>query len=145
LTEELMALHRWTLMKQGLPQIPTWAQYLKNDLPASTKVGIDPTLLPSSEHASLRTSLSSAKSTIVPIKENLIDIIWSGDKPPRPANEVFQLEDRYTGENVGSKLSLLRERFGKVGAKGLVVSQLDEVAWLFNLRGSDIPYNPVCC
>jgi Xaa-Pro aminopeptidase len=38
---------------------------------------------------------------------------------------------------------LIRERFGKVGAKGIVISQLDEVAWLFNLRGSDIPYNPV--
>ena len=136
-------------MKQGLPEIPTWTQYLKNELPPSLSIGIDPTLLPHSEYTSLQTSLSTVESRLVPIKDNLIDIIWKSStseadtKPDRPANEIFHLEDRFTGEGVGSKLNIIRERFGKVGAKGVVVSQLDEVAWLFNLRGSDIPYNPV--
>ena len=77
------------------------------------------------------------------MKENLVDQVWASSRPARPANEVFHLSDQYTGETVGQKLSLLREKLSKAGSPGLVVSQLDEVAWLFNLRGSDIPYNPV--
>lgn len=78
-----------------------------------------------------------------------MDLVWAkpnneNGRPARPANEVFHLEDRYTGESLGSKLARMREKLVKVGSPGMVVSQLDEIAWLFNLRGSDIPYNPVC-
>jgi Xaa-Pro aminopeptidase len=58
-------------------------------------------------------------------------------------NPVFRLEDRFAGEAVGQKLGGLREKLRKTGSPALVVSQLDEIAWMFNLRGGDIPYNPV--
>ena len=82
-------------------------------------------------------------SSLIAIQENLIDLIWSSTRPARPANQVFHLEDEYTGETVGQKLSFMREKLDKIGTPGIVIGQLDEVAWLFNLRGSDIPYNPV--
>jgi Xaa-Pro aminopeptidase len=112
----------------------------KQELPASSRIGIDPTLIPYSEQQSLSTSLSG---TLVPIEDNFIDQLWTTDKPPRPSTEIFLLDDRFTGENVSSKLLRMREILAKTGARGMVVSQLDEVAWLFNLRASDIPYNPV--
>nr|XP_018266415.1 xaa-Pro aminopeptidase [Kwoniella dejecticola CBS 10117]OBR88573.1 xaa-Pro aminopeptidase [Kwoniella dejecticola CBS 10117] len=136
----------WTLMKSGLPETPTWGAWLK-DLPSSSRVGIDPTTIPQAESTSLCTSLAASptNSLLVPITENLTDIIWQGEgsQPSRPSNEIFQLADRYTGENVGSKISRLRDKLRKIGSPGMVVSSLDEIAWLFNLRGSDIPYNPV--
>ena len=148
-------------MKQGMTDVPTWAQWLKSvtppanspvsfslfsqDLPASSRIGIDPALIPHSEYISLSTSLASASSpsTLVPIKENLIDLIWSSARPGQPSNDIFHLADQFTGETVGQKISSLRDKLVKTGSPGMVVGQLDEVAWMFNLRGSDIPYNPV--
>jgi Xaa-Pro aminopeptidase len=80
--------------------------------------------------------------TLVPSKDNLVDIVWS-DQPARPCNAIYRLDEKYTGASVSSKLRRLREQLAKSGSPGTVVSQLDEVAWLLNLRGSDIPYNPV--
>ncbi|WVF66387.1 hypothetical protein IAT40_001127 [Kwoniella sp. CBS 6097] len=134
----------WTLMKSGLPDVPTWGQWLKTDLPPSSRVGIDPTLIPHSEQITLSTTLSvqPTNSTFIPIQSNLIDQIWT-DRPTRPCNEIFHLTDKYTGESVGQKIVRIRDRLRKIGSPGMVVAGLDEVAWLFNLRGSDIPYNPV--
>lgn len=79
---------------------------------------------------------------MVPVKENLVDLVWAS-QPLRPANPVFRLEDRYAGESVAQKLSRMREKLRRIGSPGTILSQLDEVAWLLNLRGSDIPFNPV--
>lgn len=83
-------------------------------------------------------------STLVGLTENLVDQVWT-DRPARPANPVFFLEDKYSGEKVSSKVANLREKMKRIGTPGMVVSALDEVAWLFNLRGSDIAFNPVSC
>ena len=148
-------------MKQGLPEVPTWQSWLKTvsnpihaymdlldlykELPSASRIGIDPTVIPYSEFKTLNTSLTTPPtiSTLIPVTENLIDQIWGSSKPPRPSNEIFHLADQYTGEKLGQKLTSLREKLAKIGSPGIVISQLDEVAWLFNLRGSDIPYNPV--
>lgn len=118
---------------------------IHQELSPSSRIGIDPTLIPFSGANFLHKSFaeSPATSTLVSVTENLIDQIWSFSRPARPANDIFQLANQYAGETVGQKLSLMREKLGKAGSPGMVVSQLDEVAWLFNLRGSDIPYNPV--
>lgn len=132
----------WTLMKAGLPETPTWTNWLK-ELGPTTRVGVDPTVLSEKEAAPLGTALATDPTrALVPIKDNLVDAIWA-DRPPRPANPAFRLVEEYSGQSVAEKISALREMLAKIGSPGLVVSALDEVAWLFNLRGSDIPYNPV--
>ncbi|CAK9787047.1 Creatinase/aminopeptidase [Cutaneotrichosporon oleaginosum] len=132
----------WTLMKAGLPETPTWTNWLK-DLGPTTRVGVDPTVISEKEAAPLATALGTDPTrALVPIKDNLVDAIWD-ERPPRPANPAFRLGDEYAGQSVGDKILALREKLAAIGSPGLVVSALDEVAWLFNLRGSDIPYNPV--
>jgi Xaa-Pro aminopeptidase len=79
---------------------------------------------------------------LVGVSENLVDKIWT-DRPPRPAEKVIVLDEKYSGKPFQQKLDELRKDLKKKHAAGMVVSKLDEVAWLFNLRGSDIPYNPV--
>lgn len=76
------------------------------------------------------------------MSENLVDKIWK-DRPSRPAEKVIVLDEKYAGKSYKDKLDELRKDIKKKKAAGMVISMLDEIAWLFNLRGSDIPYNPV--
>lgn len=119
--------------------------HVRQEMPRDSRVGIDPEVLSFAESKNLSAELEKAKRnvTLVAVKENLVDKVWTS-KPPRPCNPIFRLDEKYTGASVSSKLERLREQLVKTGSSGLVVSQLDEVAWLLNLRGSDIPYNPVC-
>ncbi|KAJ3841758.1 putative Xaa-Pro aminopeptidase P [Lentinula raphanica] len=141
----------WELMKQGLPGVPTWQNYLTNNLPASSRIGIDPTLITESDFEGLTNSKdatnaeSKPSATLVPITTNLIDSIWAADRPPRPKNPVVPLEENYSGESVTSKLDRLASAVSSNTPKprALVLTALDDIAWLFNLRGSDISYNPV--
>lgn len=80
-------------------------------------------------------------STVVPLPRNLIDRIWT-ERPSRPQNEIFPLSVEYAGKSSKDKIAQLREHLESKKASAIVVSMLDEVAWLFNLRGSDIAYNP---
>lgn len=64
-------------------------------------------------------------------------------RPDRPRNPVYALDIKYAGKGHGEKLVDVREEVKKQEARALVVTTLDEVAWLFNLRGSDINFYPV--
>ncbi|KAL1412078.1 hypothetical protein Q8F55_003075 [Vanrija albida] len=132
----------WTLMKGGLPETPTWQAWLK-ELGPTTRIGVDPSVVSQDVAGPLGKALAEVKAReLVPIKENLVDLIWT-DRPERPAQPIFQLHDEYAGDSVAHKLNNLRDKLTRAGSPGIVVTALDEVAWLFNLRGSDIPYNPV--
>ncbi|KDQ10491.1 hypothetical protein BOTBODRAFT_36195 [Botryobasidium botryosum FD-172 SS1] len=133
----------WTLMKQGLPNVPTWQEYLSKHLEKDSRIGIDPTLISALDAKDLRESLKGRKSELVPIDENLVDQVWGSDRPARPQNKIFPLDVKYAGKTSKEKLTELRAKLVKEEAGAMIVNMLDEVAWLFNLRGSDIAFNPV--
>ncbi|KAI8319975.1 Creatinase/aminopeptidase [Martensiomyces pterosporus] len=134
----------WTLMKRGLPGVPSWQEYVADHLPAGARVGIDPALLSAAEGAEIRNSIKEkGKGELVPIEDNLVDIVWGSQRPVRPEDKVFIQDLKYSGEAHGDKIARVRAELEKQGVDGLVVAALDEVAWLFNLRGSDVSYNPV--
>lgn len=105
-------------------------------------VGVDPTVMTASEARSLGKTLKKGHAKLVGVEENLVDKIWK-DRPARPAEKVIVLSTDYAGRDYKEKIAELRKELDKKKTAGMVVSMLDEVAWLFNLRGSDIPYNPV--
>lgn len=80
---------------------------------------------------------------MVPIHKNLIDLAWGKARPESPKDKVFVQPLQFTGKSVQNKLEELRTHIKNKNAYGTVVSALDEIAWLFNLRGSDIECNPV--
>ncbi|KAG2104416.1 peptidase M24, structural domain-containing protein [Suillus discolor] len=134
----------WKLMKQGLPDVPTWQEFLFKHLEQGTRIGIDPTLISAAEAESLKKSLEPRGSVLVSLQQNPVDVVWGKDRPPCPHNSVFPLDVKYAaGETSQSKLQRLREEITKKKAVAAVVTLLDEVAWLFNLRGTDIDFNPV--
>jgi Xaa-Pro aminopeptidase len=83
------------------------------------------------------------RNDLVAIDENLVDQVWGSERPPRPQELVNVLGQGFSGKEVKSKLDDLRKELEKKKSSGFIVSMLDEIAWLFNLRGNDIPYNPV--
>lgn len=79
------------------------------------------------------------------LSPNLIDPVWQedGSKPPAAKGRVFHLDVKFSGESHHSKIARIREEMKSEGCQFLVLSALDEIAWLLNLRGTDIEYNPV--
>ncbi|KAL1681739.1 peptidase M24, structural domain-containing protein [Schizophyllum commune] len=133
----------WTLMKVGMPDVPTWQEFLHKKLPHNSKIGIDSTVISVSDAESISKELAPLGSSLVPLTTNLVDVVWGAAKPARPSNEVFYLAEEFSGESHSSKLQRLRTALEEKEASAMVVTNLDDIAWLFNLRGSDIDYNPV--
>lgn len=134
----------WSLMKDRLPETIPIGKWLADNLPEGAVVGFDPFVVSSSEVMQLRASLEAAAKTLRPVTPiNPIDVIW-GDARPRPSGaKVRSLSDEVAGKSVADKLHAVARAITAAGADTLVVSALDEVAWLLNVRGADIPFCPV--
>ncbi|KAL9542033.1 hypothetical protein MBANPS3_008813 [Mucor bainieri] len=137
-TKELDDKH-WKLMKQGIPGVPTWQEYIKA-LPPNSSIGIDPSVITMEEAEQLDKALSSIGSKLVYVTENPVDQIRSTDRPSRPSEPIKVHPIQYAGKSVKSKLNELRKACDN---SSVIVSALDEIAWLLNLRGSDIHCSPV--
>ncbi|KAI1115041.1 aminopeptidase-like protein [Nemania sp. NC0429] len=134
----------WLLLKQGIQDVPTWQEWSAEQAEGGKAVAVDPTLLTSGTAKKLSEKIKkSGGKELQATAENLVDLVWGSDKPSRPNEPVIILEEKFAGKDVKTKLAELRKELEKKKSLGFVVSMLDEIAWLFNLRGNDIPYNPV--
>ena len=128
------------------------------DIDKNTRIGIDASLISAGKDIfstpttltdcalvdaeNLKKSLEPRNSELVSFEKNLVDIVWAQERPARPKGKIFPLDIKYSGESSEDKLSHVREELNKKKAKAMVINLLDEVAWLFNLRGADIDFNP---
>ncbi|KAK0710910.1 peptidase M24, structural domain-containing protein [Lasiosphaeris hirsuta] len=134
----------WLLLKTGLQDVPTWQEWTADEAAGGKTVAVDPTLISSSIADKLNESIKkSGGAGLEAVTENLVDLVWGAARPPRPNHPVVLQPAKYAGKDTAAKLVDLRKDLEKKKSAGFVVSLLDEVAWLFNLRGSDITYNPV--
>lgn len=134
----------WELLKQGLQDVPTWQEWTVDQAEDGKTVGVDPTTITAPEGKKLAEKIKKkGGKDLVGIAENLVDKVWGDKKPARPHEPVKVLGMEYAGKKFEEKIEELRKELDKKKAAGFVVSMLDEIAWLFNLRGNDIPYNPV--
>ena len=127
-------------MRQFEPSVPELVDWVHTNLTGQC-VGVDPRFVPA-EVAQEWTAKWGTSVSLKEIKANLIDAIWT-TRPEDPCKlvEVHPLE--LAGESVDQKIRRVREAVALKGATVCLVSALDEIAWLFNLRGSDIEYNPL--
>ncbi|KAL7929459.1 X-prolyl aminopeptidase [Trichoderma chlorosporum] len=134
----------WTLLKQGLQDVPTWQEWAAEQSAGGKTVAVDSTLLTGSAAKKLAEKIrKSGGSDLIPLEINLVDAVWAEERPARPQQRITVLSEKFAGKSVQSKLSDLISELEKKKSPGVFISMLDEVAWLFNLRGNDIPYNPV--
>ncbi|CAL5194731.1 unnamed protein product [Lathyrus oleraceus] len=134
----------WILMRAGNPGVPTTSEWLNEVLAPGARVGIDPFLFTSDAAEELKQVISEKNHELVYLyNSNLVDEIWKEARPESPNKPVRVHDLKYAGLDVASKLSTLRSELVKAGSSAIIVSALDEIAWLLNLRGSDIPHSPV--
>lgn len=127
------------LMKMGIDGTPTISQWLKSVLDEDSIVAIDEDLFTYSEYQKLVDELSPCTVTMV---EDPFSSIWK-DRPLLEFNDIMLLDEKYAGESVSSKLERFRETLDYPLPYAYIITELDETAWLFNIRGKDIEYNPV--
>ncbi len=128
------------LYKMGEPGVPELLKELRERLPDRGTLAYDGVTVSAGMGAELR-AMASARHAQV-IFRDLPGMVWK-DRPPLPKKPVYELPETLAGETRREKLSRLREAIKEAGADCHVVSALDETAWSLNLRGSDIPCNPV--
>ncbi|KAK8329897.1 hypothetical protein V6Z12_A11G357200 [Gossypium hirsutum] len=134
----------WILMRAGSLGVPTTSEWLNDVLSPGGRVGIYPFLFSHDAAKELKEAISKKNLELVFLYDlNLVDEIWKESRPKPPNNPIRVHDMKYAGLDVASKLSSLRAELVGTGASAIVISMLDEVAWLLNLRGSDVPHSPV--
>lgn len=130
-----------TLYKTGNPGVPTIDDYLDSVLPENGTLGFDGRVI-SMTAGKHYAEKYAYKNVRLEDKYDLIDSIWT-DRPSMSEDQVFLLEEKYSGESTASKLYRVRESMKEVGATAHLLITLDDIAWLLNFRGGDVMYTPV--
>lgn len=124
--------------------MPSWQEWSAEQSEGGKVVGVDPTVISAPDARKLAEKIKKrGGQDLIAIEENLVDIVWGSSRPTRPSKPVTELTAQFAGKDIKSKLEDLRKDLDKKKSSGFIVSMLDEIAWLFNLRGNDIPYSPV--
>ncbi len=139
--EQQLAGSGITLFKMGLPETPTHTAWLADNIPDGAQIGIDAALFSVSAVRGLEKALTARKASITNIGD-FVAPLWS-DRPPLPDGQVMLHDESFAGESRASKLARVRAKMAEKGADWHIVSTLDDIAWLFNIRGSDVKCNPV--
>lgn len=129
------------LMKMGVEGVPTITEYLKEHLAENMTLGFDGRCLSASFMEELNDCLGDTKIQIV-YEKDLVGEIWE-DRPALSRKPAWFLEDENCGASFKEKLANVREEMKKKDAESLLLTSLDDIAWLFNMRGDDIAFNPV--
>ena len=126
------------LKEEGVLNYRDW---LATVLKTGNTVGINSELFTFNQVKKLKKELKN-KGILLNIDLNPIEKIWT-ERPPLPAGKIFQHDPQYTGLSTIEKLKLVRGEMEKKGANSHLITSLDDIAWLFNIRGRDLPYSPV--
>ncbi|MBI6872702.1 aminopeptidase P family protein [Clostridium aciditolerans] len=129
------------LFKMGQPSVPTIEAWLSKVVPQNGVVGFDGSVLSTSLARNIEKAVSK-KGTTLEHRYDLIDELWK-DRPSISTEPIFVHDVKYAGKSRVEKVRMVREEMKKDEATHLVLSSLDDIAWLLNIRGTDVPCNPV--
>ncbi|KAL5819412.1 hypothetical protein ACOSQ4_023254 [Xanthoceras sorbifolium] len=130
----------WKLMRMGEdPALDVW---MVDNLPNHAAIGVDPWCVSVDTAHRWERAFGKKEQKLVQTSTNLVDEVWK-NRPPAEANPVVVHPTEFAGQLVADKLKDLREKLIHVQARGIIFTALDEVAWLYNIRGSDVSYSPV--
>ena len=129
------------LYKMGEENVPTTFEYIENEVPEGSKIGFDGRAISATMGAGLEASLAK-KNITISYEGDLLDKIWE-DRPALSDAKAFLLDVKYSGEDFTSKIARVRKAMNDCGATTHILTSLDDIAWLFNIRGGDIKHNPV--
>lgn len=129
------------LFKMGEEGVPTIEEYLLEKLPKNSTLGFDGRVMSVKEGQNLANKLVF-KGINIEYKYDLVNDIWQ-DRCSLPTEKAFLLDIEYSGESFSHKLSRIRQAMKEKKATTHILASLDDIAWLFNIRGRDVKSNPV--
>ena len=123
------------------PTIPEWLckQFTVDSLQL-TQVAVNPEMYSVNGYRELKATLEEGSLSLVSM--DLISPLWTEGRPAIPTSLLYEYEEKYTGESVESKLTRVRKALEERHCQALVISALDEIGWLLNIRGKDVDYTP---
>lgn len=128
------------LMKDGELDTPTINRWLGQTLKRGSRVAINPEMIGVNDFRSMEAELKGYGIELY-TEFDFIDAVWK-NRPAIPDSKTILLDERYSGESTQDKLARIRRDIKEAGANTLLLTDLGDVAWIYNMRGADIAYNP---
>ncbi|RMF00059.1 MAG: aminopeptidase P family protein, partial [Alphaproteobacteria bacterium] len=116
--------------------------WIKEKMADKARLGFDPRLHTANFIKRLKKALADTPITLVPVDRNPVDVIWT-DRPPPPLGPVWRHPIEFAGEDASHKIARLAGELQDAGTDAAVLTLPDSIAWLLNIRGSDLPHTPV--
>lgn len=150
----------WNLVRAPIMDGPRdWQAFILTRIQEGSRVGLDARMISWAKASALNTAITKAGAKLVFPAQNLVDLVWK-TRPQRSKDPIFKQPRKYAGEDASSKLSAIRawiteqppakSAYAKLGPAtesqkhvATLVGGLSSIAWALNLRGHDIPFNPV--
>lgn len=129
------------LYKMGMKDVLSIEDFIIEKMPEGGKLGFDGRVVNSRMGLKLEEKLKEKNASII-YDRDIVNEVWS-DRPALPCEPAFLLDIQYAGKSREEKLEDLRKKMEQEKADIFILTCLDDIAWLFNIRGNDIPYNPV--
>uniref|UniRef100_A0A8C3V9G1 X-prolyl aminopeptidase 2 n=1 Tax=Catharus ustulatus TaxID=91951 RepID=A0A8C3V9G1_CATUS len=125
--------------------IESIGMWILKEVPVGGNVTLDPFLFSIDTWNSYSRALHGSGRTLLPLETNLVDQAWGDQRPLPSSSEIYSLPAEFTGSSWQEKVAGIRQQMEEHSRRptAVLLSGLEETAWLFNLRGDDIPYNPV--
>ena len=139
--ETQMGDSEFELVRSGDTDVVNFDQWLADTLAPGAVISISGELISTSQVKALKKKWNP-RELILETQWDLVADIWK-DRPPMPCSKAFDFSCDYAGEDRKKKLSRIREAMAKKGADFYLITALEDIAWLFNLRGRDVETNPV--
>ena len=129
------------LFKMGVPGVPTIEGFLASELPAGAVVGADGACLSFAEADDTERKLA-VYGIEYRLTQDLIERVWA-DRPALPDHPLFLHPEEYSGASAKERIEAVRSKLRAQGANATIITMIDELAWVFNVRGNDVSFNPV--
>lgn len=130
-----------TMQKLKVQINPEYINWAADNLNENATVGIDGRLFSINQYEQM-VALFAPKNISVNADLDLMETLWA-DRPPVTASEIFEHEVKYAGKTRAEKIAEVREKMAAQKVENYLVTALDDIGWLFNIRGSDVSFNPV--
>ena len=141
--EQELSTSSFEMHKMDGSRSPSFLKYLGDNLSKGDKVIADGPMISLAQREKYN-SVLSAKGLKLTMTKDFISHIWE-DRPEIPQERVFEHDIKYAGIDRKEKIANIRTEMEKIGADQHLITTLDDIAWLLNLRGSDVACNPVFC
>lgn len=129
------------LFKMDMPGVLTYEEWLRDNLEEGSTIGFDGRIYSQKAFENMEEMLLS-KNIKYKANKDLIEKLWK-DRPEFPSSVAFIHQLKYSGIEAKEKIEKVRFKMKKLGADYHIIGKLDDIAWLFNIRGSDVPSNPM--